>query len=80
MNEKFSQNGALDEPLITTAYFTMKTNSKDFGAVKNSITGKTIREMTWAEILALPAERLSQDEAMRRMKSARAEHVKGKSL
>lgn len=57
----------------------MKKKSKDFGAVKNDITGKTIREMTWAEILSLPTERLSQGEAMRRMKAARAEYVKGKS-
>jgi hypothetical protein len=49
----------------------MKTTSKDFGAVKNSITGKTIREMNWAEILSLPVERLSQQEAMRRIQAAR---------
>ena len=49
----------------------MKTISKDFGAVKNSITGKTIREMTWDEILALPAERLSTAGALLRIKEAR---------
>lgn len=46
----------------------MNKKSKDFGAVKNSITGKTIREMTWDEILDLPAERMSREEAMKRIK------------
>ncbi|GAB3283591.1 hypothetical protein GCM10027347_60330 [Larkinella harenae] len=46
----------------------MNKKSKDFGAVKNSITGKTIREMSWEEILNLPAERLSREEAMKRIK------------
>jgi len=57
----------------------MKKKLKDFGAVKNSITGKTIREMTWNEILSLPTERLSSDEALRRMREARVEHLKSKS-
>ncbi|QHV96646.1 hypothetical protein [Spirosoma endbachense] len=48
----------------------MNKKSKDFGAVKNSITGKTIREMTWEEILSLPVERISPDEAMKRIKEA----------
>jgi hypothetical protein len=50
----------------------MKKTSKDYGAVKNTITGKSIREMNWAEILSLPAERLPRQEAMRRMQDARA--------
>jgi hypothetical protein len=49
----------------------MIQQSKDFGAVKNTITGKTIREMSWEEILNLPTERLSADEAMRRMQEVR---------
>jgi len=48
----------------------MNKKSKDFGAVRNEITGKTIREMSWEEILTLPVERLSPAEAMRRMKDA----------
>ena len=49
----------------------MSKKSKDFGAVKNTITGKTIREMTWEEILNLPTtERLSTVEAMKRMREA----------
>lgn len=51
----------------------MNKKSKDFGAVKNTITGKTIREMTWEEILSLPTERLSREEAMRRIKEVRLE-------
>lgn len=51
----------------------MKTKSKDFGAIKNSITGKTIREMNWQEILNLPAEKLSREEALRRIKEAYAQ-------
>lgn len=51
----------------------MKTISKDSGAVKNEITGKTIREMTWNELLSLPVtERLTTVEAMQRMKKTRA--------
>ncbi|MGA0560223.1 hypothetical protein ACO2Q8_26405 [Larkinella sp. VNQ87] len=49
----------------------MNRKSKDFGAVKNEITGKTIREMTWEEILSLPTERLSREEALRRIAKAR---------
>ena len=46
---------------------------KNFGAAKNSITGKTIREMTWNELLGLPVtERLTTAEAIQRMKEARA--------
>ncbi len=45
--------------------------SKDFGAVKNTLTGKSIREMTWEEMLSLPTERLSWEEAERRMNEAR---------
>lgn len=51
----------------------MEMNSKDFGALKNAITGKTIREMTWNELLSLPVtERLTTVEVMQRMKKARA--------
>lgn len=46
----------------------METNSKDFGAVKNSITGKTIREMTWEEIFSLAGKRMTQAEAIKQMK------------
>ncbi|GAB4044031.1 hypothetical protein GCM10028774_61920 [Spirosoma jeollabukense] len=46
----------------------MNKKSKDFGAVKNSITGKIIREMTWDEILSLPVERMSREEAMKRIR------------
>ena len=49
----------------------MKRKSKDFGAIKNTLTGKTLREMTWEEILGLPAERLTREEAERRMNEAR---------
>lgn len=49
----------------------MSKKSKDFGAVRNSITGKTIREMNWQEILDLPAERISRDEAMKRIQEVR---------
>ncbi|WP_421826854.1 hypothetical protein [Larkinella sp.] len=51
----------------------MNKKSKDFSTIKNTITGKTIREMTWEEILGLPTERLSQEEALRRMKEAHLE-------
>lgn len=51
----------------------MNKKSKDFGAVKNAIKDKTIREMSWEEILSLPTERLSRDEAMRRIQEARSE-------
>lgn len=47
--------------------------SEDFGAVKNTLTGKTIREMTWGEMLSLPTEKLSREEVVRRMKEARLE-------
>lgn len=58
----------------------MKTKSKDSGAVKNEITGKTIREMSWAELLNLPAaERLTTDQAMQRMNEARAGRDKSQS-
>lgn len=58
----------------------MKTKSKDFGAVKNEITGKTIREMSWNELLSLPiTERLTTAEVMERIRAARAESLKGKS-
>ncbi len=51
----------------------MTRKSKDFGAVKNTLTGKTLREMTWEEILSLPTERLTREEAERRMNEARLE-------
>jgi hypothetical protein len=51
----------------------MSRKSKDFGAVKNEITGKTIREMKWDEMLGLSTtERLSTEEAMRRIREVRA--------
>ena len=46
----------------------MNKNSKDYGAVKNSIAGKTIREMTWEEIHSLAGKRMTQAEAIRQMK------------
>ncbi|GAA4421218.1 hypothetical protein GCM10023187_56980 [Nibrella viscosa] len=49
----------------------MNKKSKDYGALKNTITGKTFREMSWEEILSLPAERLSREEAMLRIEQAR---------
>lgn len=59
----------------------MKTKSKDSGAVKNEITGKTIREMSWAELLSLPAtERLTTDEAMQRMRKAQVDRGKNQSV
>lgn len=57
----------------------METNSKDFGAVKNSITGKTIREMTWDEIISLASKPMTQAEALQHIKSVRTEHNKGKA-
>lgn len=41
------------------------------GAVKNTITGKTIREMTWDEIFSLAGKPMTQEEALRHMKAAR---------
>lgn len=59
----------------------MKTISKDSGAVKNAITGKTIREMTWDELLSLPAtERLTTEEAMRRIKAVRKDSLSKKQM
>lgn len=49
----------------------MTKQPKDFGSVKNTLTSKTLREMTWEEILSLPAERLTRKEAERRMNEAR---------
>ena len=55
----------------------MKTKLKDFGAVKNEITGKTIREMSWNELLSLPiTDRLSTAEVMERIKQARADRLR----
>lgn len=60
----------------------MSKKSKDFagtpaGAIKNSITGKTIREMSWQEILSLPAERLSQTQALKRIQEMRLQKKDG---
>ena len=59
----------------------MKKKLKDFGAVKNSITGKTIREMTWDEILDLARDSkpMSTEEAMSHFRAARLAYLKGKS-
>lgn len=57
----------------------METNSKDFGAVKNSITGKTIREMTWGEIFGLAGKRMTQAEAIQHMKTVRAHQEQNKN-
>ena len=65
----------------------METNSKDFagspgGAVKNAITGKTIREMTWDELfsLARASKPMTQALAMKQMKAAREAKNNGQSL
>lgn len=50
--------------------------SKDFGAVKNSIMGKTIREMTWDEIKSLAGKPMTQAEALKQMREA-AQKKKG---
>ena len=57
----------------------MEKESKDFGAIKNFITGKTIREMTWEEIFSLATERLTSEEAMSCIKAARIAYHKSKS-
>ena len=54
-------------------FIPMTKQPKDFGSVKNTLTGKTLREMTWEEILSLPAERLTREEAQRRMNEVRVE-------
>lgn len=48
----------------------MNKNSKDFGTIKNSITGKTIREMTWEEIFSLGGKRMTQAEVIQQIKEA----------
>ncbi|PRY21721.1 hypothetical protein CLV58_1499 [Spirosoma oryzae] len=54
--------------------------AEDAGAVKDEITGKTIREMSWDELLSLPAtERLTTEQAMQRMKEARVDRDKSQS-
>ncbi len=59
----------------------MKTKSKGFGAVKNAITGKSIREMTWEELLRLPiTERLTTAEVTERFKQARANRLNNKPI
>lgn len=45
----------------------METNLKDSagspgGAIQNSITGKTIREMTWDELFSLASKPMTQSE------------------
>ncbi|GAA4415270.1 hypothetical protein GCM10023187_45620 [Nibrella viscosa] len=57
----------------------MEKNSKDFGAVKNSITGKSIREMTWSEIFSLAGQPMTQTEAIRHIKSVRAAREQNKN-
>ena len=64
----------------------METNSKDFAgppgsATKNSITGKTIREMTWDELFSLTkaSKPMTQAEAMKQMKAARRAKNNGQS-
>lgn len=57
----------------------METNSKDFGAVKNSITGKTIREMTWDEIFSLASKPMTQAEAIKQMEAVRKAKNNGQS-
>ncbi|WP_077923531.1 hypothetical protein [Spirosoma sp. 209] len=57
----------------------METSSKDFGAIKNAITGKTIREMTWDEIFALAGKPMTQAEALQHIKAVQEEKAKGKS-
>ena len=62
----------------------MKTNSTDFaylpgGATKNSITGKTIHEMTWDEIISLVSKPMTQAEAMKQMEAVRIAQKKGQS-
>ncbi|MBO0933008.1 hypothetical protein [Fibrella aquatilis] len=56
----------------------METNSNNSGAVKNSITNKTIREMTWPELLSLAGKPMTPTEAMRQMKATRAGQKKDK--
>lgn len=56
----------------------METNSKDFGAIRNSVTGKTIREMTWNEIFGLAGKQMTQAEVMSHMKAVRAEQEQNK--
>jgi hypothetical protein len=50
----------------------MEKNSKDFGAVKNTITGKTIREMTRDELFTLAGKPMTPAEAMRQMSEVRS--------
>ena len=57
----------------------METNSKDSGAVKNSITGKTIREMSWDEIFSLVGKPMTQAEAINQMKAVRKMKNNGQS-
>ena len=59
----------------------MEKEPKDFGAVKNSITGKTIREMSWEEIftLARDSKPMSTAEVMSHFKAVRIAYLKSKS-
>lgn len=56
----------------------METSSKDFGAIKNSITGKSIREMSWEEIFSLAGKKMTQQEALLQIKEKAKEHKKDK--
>ncbi len=57
----------------------METNSKNSGAVENTITGKTIRNMTWDKLLSLVGKPMTQDEALRYMRATRTQQNSNKS-
>lgn len=52
----------------------MENKPKESSEIRNSITGKTIGEMTWEEIRSLTGKRMTQAEAIRQMQ----ERARGK--